>query len=348
MKYKGGSSGTPMPGKTIYKMSSNENPLGTSEKVIDHVRSLAQDLYLYPDTTDIRLREALEAHYKGSIKKEQFITGNSGSQILQLLVQAFINKGDEVIVSSPYFVPYRTFCEWAGATAIDVPLSTPKYRLDVDGIAKAVTDKTRIIFITSPNNPTGTYVNKSQLERLLTLVPKDVLVIYDEVYQHFIREEDYATADTILEDHPNLVGLNSFSKAYGLASMRVGYMYSSKEIADYVRLICRPFTLNKLSMEAGISALQDTPFIDQVYHHVQKEAAFLHKGLDDRGITYIPTCANFIMFKPPINASTFVIEMTKQGVILRPLDNYMAPGWVRVSIGTREANDAFLQALNVG
>jgi len=346
MKYKGGSSGAPMPGKKIYKMSSNENPLGTSTKVLDHIKQHLSDLHLYPDTTDIRLRDALSDFYENRLTQDQFITANSGSEIIQLLIKAFINIGDEVIVSSPYFVPYRTFSEWAGAKAIDVPLITPSYILNIKGIRDAITEKTRIIFITSPNNPTGTYVNKTQLQEVLSLIPKDVLVIYDEVYQHFIREEDYATAEEFILDYPNLIGLNSFSKAYGLASMRTGYMYASRELANYVRLIHRPFLLNKLSMAAAIAAIEDQNFIDKVYHHVQTELAFLHDGLNKLGITYVTSSANFIMFQPPVEVSTFVNKMAEQGIILRPLENYMAPGWVRVSLGNREANRRFLEVLN--
>jgi len=345
VKYKGGSSGTPLPGKKIYKMSSNENPLGTSTKVLRHIERHIKDLHLYPDTTDLRLREALSEYYNNRLHKSQFITANSGSGIIQLLIKGFVNIGDEVIVSSPYFVPYRTFSEWAGAKAIDVPLITPTYTLDVEGISNAISEKTRIIFITSPNNPTGTYVNKAHLQKALSLIPQDILVIYDEVYQHFIKEEDYATAEEFINDYPNLIGLNSFSKAYGLASMRAGYMYGTEDLVNYVRLIHRPFLLNKLSMEAAITALQDQDFIDNVYRHVQTELSYLHDGLKSLGITYTTSSANFIMFQPPLDSATFVHKMAEQGIILRPLDNYMAPGWVRVSLSSHEGNEAFLKAI---
>lgn len=345
VKYKGGSSGTPIPGKKIYKMSSNENPYGTSPQVLEHLQKHIEQLHLYPDTTDERLRKALVDHYKNRLTIDQFLTANSGSEIIQLIIKGFLQIGDEVIVSSPYFVPYSTFSEWAGATVKDVPLVKPSYKLDIAGIADAVTDKTRIIFITSPNNPSGTYVNKTQLEEILSIVPSDVLVIYDEVYQHFIREEDYATAEMFLEKYPNLIGLNSFSKAYGMASLRLGYMYSSEEISNYIRLIQRPFPINKLAMEAGITALGDQGFIDDVYTHVQRELEFLHSGLTELGIAHIPSSANFIMFQPPKKSASFVKNMTEEGIILRPLDNYMAPGWVRVSISSRDGNQAFLKAL---
>lgn len=347
IKYKGGKSGTPKPGKKIYKMSSNENPLGTSSKVINHLNTQIEKLHLYPDTTDIRLRQTLHDHYKGRLHIDQFICGNSGSEIIQQLIKAFVKVGDEVIVSSPYFIPYRTFSEWAGATAIDVPLISPSYSLDIKGISDAITDKTRIIFITSPNNPTGTYVNTSQLRDILSAVPSDILIVYDEVYQHFIREEDYSTAEAHLEDYPNLIGLNSFSKAHGLASMRLGYMYGSQVVADYIRLIYRPFPLNKLSMEAGIAALKDEAWIDTCFNHVKNELEYMEGELHKKGIAHTPSYANFIMFDPPGEADEFVISMAEQGIILRPLDNYLAPGKVRVSISNREANRAFLDALDI-
>lgn len=345
VKYKGGKSGIPKPGKKIYKMSSNENPLGTSSRVLNHLNTQIEKLYLYPDTTDTRLRLALEQYYHGKLNSDQFITANSGSEILQLLIKGMLNPGDEVIVSSPFFVPYRTFSEWAGTSVIDIPLVQPDYKLDVAGIIDAITDLTRMVYITSPNNPSGTYVNKTQFSALLSSIPKDVLVVYDEVYHHFMQEDDYALGLEYLSEYPNVIGLNSFSKAFGLASMRIGYMYADPEFASYIRLIHRPFLLNKLSMEAAIIALEDRTFIEEVAEHVQTELQFLHQGLTGLGINYVRSSANFIMFEPPSDSASFTKTMAEEGIILRPLDNYSAPGWVRVSIGTRAANLAFLDSI---
>lgn len=345
VKYKGGLSGSTDSGKKIYKMSSNENPCGTSQKVVDGLTNHIKNLHLYPDTTDLKLRKALTAHYQGHLTVDQFLCANGGSEIIQFLIKAFVEEGDEVIVNSPYFVPYSTFAIWGGASVIDVPLTSGKYQLDIDSIAKAVTKKTRIVFITSPNNPTGTYVTRTQLNDLLSKIPRDVLIIYDEVYRHFIRNADYATAEEFIEAYPNLIGLNSFSKAFGLASMRLGYMYGSQEVIEYVRLISRPFLLSQIKVEAGLIALRDSAFIDKVYNHVQQELFFVCEKLDSLEMPYIPSVANFIMIRPEFDANIFVSKMADHGIIIRPLENYMAPGWVRISLSTREANAACLNAM---
>ena len=224
--YKGGKN-IPPSKKKIYKLSSNENPLGPSPKAVEAIKSALERIDRYPDQTDIRLREALVKDFDGKLTADQFLTGNSGSEIIDMILRAFINEGDEVIYSNPCFLPYSVFSRWYGAEQINVPLKEPNYDLDLKGILNAITNRTKIIFLTSPNNPTGTYIPKAVLEDFLARIPKNIVVVFDEVYRHFADAEDYVSAlPYVLQGH-NVIALNSFSKTYGLAGQRIGYCYTT-------------------------------------------------------------------------------------------------------------------------
>ncbi len=240
--YKGGKGiSSKKENQKTYKLSSNENPIGTSPLALEAIKNALTDLHLYPDTTDIRLREELVKSYNNQLDIDQFICAASGSELIDLIIRAFIREGDEVIVSTPCFVPYKMFSSWSGATVVDVPLKEADYALDVTNIVNAVTSKTRIVFLTSPNNPTGSYISKDEFESLMQLLPPNVVVVFDEVYWHFADAENYVRALPYISKYPNLIAINSFSKTYGLASLRVGYSYMNTEVAAYLRQICKPF-----------------------------------------------------------------------------------------------------------
>ncbi len=342
--YRGGSSGDPTQHQTIHKLSSNENPYGASPKVIEALSSAARDLHIYPDHTDTAVREQLTLVHEG-VASDQFIVANSGSEVLQMIIKGFVKVGDNVIVSSPYFVPYRSFSLWEGAEVVDVPLIQPDYRLDVAGILSAVDERTRIVFLTSPNNPTGSYISRKELDELMHGLPSDVLVVYDEVYWHYIDQPDYPRAVDYLDRYDNIVGLNSFSKAYGLASMRIGYGYFSSSVAHYLRQICRPFLLPKFSIVAAIAALSDQEWIQSCVKHNAIERDYLYSAIEDLDIPVWSSNANFLMIKPAGDHIALVDYLADQGIYVRPLDNYMAPGAVRITVGTRANSEALLKAL---
>ncbi|WP_111708247.1 histidinol-phosphate transaminase [Lutibacter citreus] len=333
-------------GQKVYKLSSNENPIGTSPFALKAIKNSLSDLHLYPDTTDIRLREALEVYYKQQLLKEQFICAASGSEIIDLIIRAFVREEDEVIISTPCFVPYKMFSCWSGATVVDVPLFENDYSLNVEGILKSVSEKTRIIFLTSPNNPTGSYISKEELEYLLNELPQDVVVVFDEVYWHFANTDDYTTALPYISNYPNLIAINSFSKTYGLASLRVGYAYMNEEVAAYLRQICKPFLITKLSLEGAIASLKDANFIKETIETIHSEKSFLKVEYNKLGIKFYPTQANFYLINPPIPSNEFVQFLAGEGIAVRPVDNFGANGKVRITIGTREANIALIKALN--
>jgi len=344
--YKGGKSIPTKKNQKTYKLSSNENPIGPSPKAVEAIQQHAQQVHIYPDTTDIRLREALEIYYNNQLRRDQFVCASSGSELIDIIIRGFVNEGDEVIISSPYFVAYKMFAAWSGAKVVDIPLrEESNYELDVKGIINAVNDRTRIIFLTSPNNPTGTYIPKATLEVLLAQIPADVVVILDEVYWHFTTKEDYTIALPYLSDYQNLVAINSFSKTYGLAALRVGYAYMNEEIANYLRQLCRPFLIGKLSMEGALGALKDADFINQTVQLVTQERAFLHKQFKALNIKFTPSQANFILIDPPIPSGEFVDFLRERGISVRPVDNFGAPGKVRISIGNIGANKALIGAI---
>ena len=329
----------------IYKLSSNENPIGASPKAVEALLKASTNIAVYPDQTDIRLREALARDFDGQLTPEQFITGNSGSEVIDMILRAFVTEGDEVIFSNPCFLPYAVFSRWYGAKQIDVPLKEPNYDLDVAGILRAITEKTRVIFLTSPNNPTGSYIPKNQLEDFLERVPKHILIVYDEVYRHFADAEDYVTAlPYVLKGH-NILGLNSFSKTYGLAGLRIGYGYTTQTIANYLRLIHKPFLMPLTSLEAAIGALEDDAFIEKTVKTVHKGRTFLNDSLTSLGIKFWPTQGNFFIIDPPLAEMEFANKLMSLGVMVRPVSQFGAPGKVRITIGDQEANEALVSAL---
>jgi len=344
--YKGGKPITSTKtGQKVYKLSSNENPIGTSPMAIKAIEKHLTNLHIYPDTTDIHLRESLVDYYHNKLQVNQFLCAASGSELIDLLIRGFIRENDEVIISTPCFVPYRMFSQWAGAKVVDVPLMSNNYELDVNGILNAINSKTKIVFLTSPNNPTGGYIPKATLENFLERIPTNIIVVFDEVYWHFADAPDYVKAIDYIEKYPNIIAINSFSKTYGLAALRVGYAYMDAVIANYLRQICKPFLISKLSLEGAIASLQDTSFIAETINVIQTERKYIQNEFDKLKIVYTPSQANFFLINPPLSDTEFTDLMREQGIAVRPVANFGAKGKVRISIGNREANNAMLKAL---
>jgi len=329
----------------IYKLSSNENPIGASPKAIEAIKNKANQLHIYPDRTDQRLRQALTTFYQNQIPEYQFFSANSGSDCLQLIIQSFLSKDQECIISNPAFGVYRKFAGWVGAKVVDIPLTKPNFTLDINGIVSAINDHTRIIFLTSPNNPTGTYIPKSTLDQLLPQIPKHVVVVFDEVYWNFADAPDFTTAMDYVKQGHQIIGINSFSKTYGLAGMRLGYGYSTPEIASYLQAASRPFLVNSLAIEAGIAALSDSSYLNQVVSTVQNGRTFLYHALDNLQVKYWPSQGNFILIKPDGDSQKMVADLITHGIMTREVTNFGAPGCIRVTIGTEEANTAFINAV---
>lgn len=331
----------------LYKLSSNENILGSSPLAIKAIQENLGSLNEYPDRSDKKLRMALSEFYQDQkLTPDQFISDNSAVSLLNLIEQCFLREGDEIIITNPSFKPYAVFAKKIGARIIDVPLQGDDYLPDVDEISRQTNERTRLIFITSPNNPTGTYIPRSYIDRIIDNLPDHAILVYDEVYFQYVDAPDYVRAYEYLSSGKNIIGVNSFSKAYGLAGLRLGYAYSSEKIARYVSSGRTPFMISSLAMEAGIAALKDTGFIEQTRELVLSEKQFLYKELERRKIKFWKTQANFITIKPDMNDLEFEKAMLAEGVMVRPVANFGAPECIRVTIGDRKANQAYIDALD--
>ena len=332
-------------GKKLHKLSSNENLLGSSPKALQAIRDHIDKLNEYPDRIDSRLQNALETYYKGELKAGQFITGPSGSEVLELIIRGFLEPGLEIIISNPAFLVYQMFSQKQGAKVIDIPLNDPDYSLNVDGILDAINENTRIVFLTSPNNPTGTYIPEADLNRIIDNVPDHVIVVLDEVYFHYATADDYCRAIPYVKAGKKVIGINSFSKAYGLAGLRIGYAYSTPEIAAYIRQLYKPFMINTLAMHAAVAALSDQEFLDRTVELVNGEKPFIYKAFDEAGLHYWKSQGNFVLVKPEMDEYEFESKMQQEGIMVRPVGNFGAPGRVRITIGTHEANVAMVEAV---
>ena len=330
---------------SLIKLSSNENQLGPSPLATAAIQQAIQNLSEYPDRTDHAFRAALSSFYGGALSPEQFITTNSGVANIELIINGFLSEGDECIYSNPAFGPYRGFPPKVGAQAINVPLLGPDFTLDVQGILSAINPRTKLIFITNPNNPTGTHISKDLIDELLAGVPDHVLVVYDEVYYQYTTAEDYTTALPYVLSGKNVIAINSFSKAYGLAGLRIGYSYSTPEVAQYLQQLRRPFMINSISMAAAIAALKDVDFIKKTAQLIAEEKLFLYSELDRLGVRYWKTQANFIMIQPVQDPAYITEAVLQEGIMIRPVTNFGATDCIRVTIGTHEENKAYISAL---
>lgn len=329
----------------VYKMSSNENPLGPSPLALAAIKGILPDINEYPDRTDKKLKAALIEVHKGILSADEIITGNGGTALIQLIAQVFLGPETECIYSDPSFSPYSIFSKKTGAKVINVPLLQPDYRLDKEGILEAVNSKTRIIWLCSPNNPTGSYISREDMIWILDRLPGHVIPVYDEVYHHFTDKDDYTTGLTFVKNDKSVLAINSFSKAYGLAGLRIGYAYGPSSIISQLQRFIRPFHVNMLSLCAAEAALLDTGFITRTVQLIHHERQYLYEQLNELGIQYWPSEANFILMRPPMGSGEFESLMLENRIMVRPADKFGVLGGVRLTIGKPEANQAFIHAL---
>lgn len=330
----------------IYQLSQNENPLGPSPKVIEAITRIAPTLSYYPNFSDIDLREAIVNAIDRDLTTNHIYTGCSGFESLELMARAFLQPDDEMIVSSPTFTgAYAKVAEPLGAKMVDVPLAPETFEYRVDVVLGAITDKTKIIMVCNPNNPTGTVIPTEKMDALMAGVPDHVLVVSDEVYHHFVADATYPDSIKYVLDGKNIVVVHSFSKAYGLAGMRLGYGIAKPEIADYISGLHRGFHQNKVAMAAGIAACNDQDYLNHVVAYLRTEQKWVVEQFDRLDIKYWNPAANFILFETKMLADELNQKMTERGIILRPQSRIGMLYGMRVSLGTHEANAAFIHAL---
>lgn len=331
--------------ETFYKLSSNENLMGPSPKAIAAIREALPGLNEYDHYDDHLFQAKLSEFHKEELQAGQFITANSGVEVLEIICRGFVGTGSECIISSPTFSPYKNMIELEGGTVVDVPLKNPDFSLDVDAILSSVNEKTRLLFITNPNNPTGSYIPKYEMDRLIENLPQHVVVVYDEVYFHFVEADDFPYAIDYVKAGKRVIGLHTFSKIYGLAGIRIGYGFTTPELADYLNKIFRPFRINTLAIIAATAALKDEEHLERSKEMVKEGKKYLYNELSAMNLPYWPSQGNFILFKPPMDSIELTAKMLEEGVMVRPGDSFGAKGCIRVTIGTRQANERFVEVL---
>ncbi|MBT7609045.1 MAG: histidinol-phosphate transaminase [Bacteriovoracaceae bacterium] len=328
----------------ITKLASNENPLGPSPFAIKEMTTGLWNLHQYPDMHAYKLKSALSKLY--SLKMENIILGNGSEGIMAYIARAFIGPGDEVLTSENTFIGFYIIARSVGAELKMVPL-TNDYRFNIDKLIQGITEKTKVIYIANPNNPTGTYIKKEEFDKLMTKVPNNVLVVLDEAYFEFAKAfQDYP--DSMDYRYDNVLTLRTFSKAYGLSGIRVGYGFGNENLITNLSKVKLPFEPNLIAQLGATSALNDSPHLERTLKNNEKLHTKTFDFLTEKKFKPIKSITNFITWKTGSEeASNFLFqELLNRGVILRPLKANEMPDYVRVSIGTKEEMNHFYEAMN--
>jgi histidinol-phosphate aminotransferase len=329
----------------IVKLASNENPLGMPDSAKKAMMAAAQDLARYPDSNGFELKNVLATKF--SVPFEWITLGNGSNDILELTARAVAHEGDEIVFSKHAFAVYPLATQAVGAKAIEVS-ATADFGHDLPAMLKAIGSKTRLVFVANPNNPTGSFLTAEAIEQFIEQVPPHVVVVIDEAYNEFLTPEQQYNAVDWVRRFPNVIVSRSFSKAYGLAGLRIGYGIAQNNLTDLLNRIRQPFNVNSLAQAAAIAALGDSAFLKQCYEVNQAGYAQLTQAFDQMGLTYIPSSGNFVLVKvgdQPDSGAKVNLELLKAGVIVRPVGNYGLPEWLRISIGLPEENQVFISAL---
>jgi histidinol-phosphate aminotransferase len=336
--------------KAIVKLASNENPLGPSPRIVRAICHSAGMVNRYPDGGCFYLKERLSA--KLGIKNNNLIIGNGSDEIMDIAVKAFADKGDEVIIPDVAFLEYRLISTARGCRIKAIPVkryfksgTLSGFGYDMDKIINAVNKRTKIIFLGNPDNPTGAYLNRHLLKDLISRCPEDVIMIIDEAYREFVDAADYM--DTIrYRNKKNVIVLRTFSKAYGLAGLRVGYAIADKGLIQWMERVRQPFNVNMMAQKAAEAVVGDTAFVDKVKKLTRKGKRFIVENLEKMGYNVIQSPANFILFgRKGITGTDLFLSLLPEGVIIRDMRSYGLDNWARVSIGTMEQNRRFIEAL---
>ncbi|MEM6711902.1 MAG: histidinol-phosphate transaminase [Pseudomonadota bacterium] len=333
-------------GVKLYKLSSNETPLGASPKAIEAFESIAGDLASYPDGSALKLRQAIAKRH--GLNQDRIVCGNGSDELLALLAQTFVGPGDEVVFSEHGFLVYPIATKAAGGTPVEV--KDTDLTADVDGFLAAVTERTKIVFLANPNNPTGTYVPFSEVRRLHAGLPSDVLLVLDAAYAEYVRRNDYESGIELAATAPNVVMTRTFSKIYGLANLRVGWMYGPEAIIDAVNRVRGPFNMTGPAIAAGAAAMEDAAFLEEAIAHNDVWLPKLTEALEALGLEVTPSVGNFLLVHFPGTPGKTADEadayLVARGLVARKVGAYKLPNALRISIGTDEANAHLIATLN--
>lgn len=338
--YKGGESRA-----DAHKLSSNENPLGCSVGAKDALLRAAEHLELYPDGAATKLREKIAAKY--GLDADRIVCGAGSDEIFQLLGRAYLKPGDEIIQTEHAFLVYRLVAQQSGAITVNAPEKA--LTADVDAMLDRVTDRTRIVFLANPNNPTGSYIPYSEVKRLHANLPENVLLVLDGAYAEYVRKNDYSGGMELAGEMANVLVTRTFSKIHGLAALRLGWAYGPERVIDALNRTRGPFNVNALSQVAGIAAINDDAFQARSADHNDTELLRVKEAVEKAGFKTYPSVGNFVLIEFPETPGRTSAEadafLRNRGVVIRDVKVYGLPTCLRASIGTREQNDDMIFAL---
>ena len=326
----------------IIKLASNESPLGPSPKARAMAMVGLDELSRYPDGSGTDLRAALADIH--CVAGECVTLGNGSNDILELVARLFVSAEHEVVFAEHAFAVYPLVTRAMGARAVEVPAQGGGH--DLAAMAGAIGARTRLVFIANPNNPTGTWNDAAALERFLAAVPENVIVVIDQAYAEYVDESGYPDCISWLARYPNLIVTRTFSKAHGLAGLRVGYGVSSAPIAELLNRVRQPFNVNTLALAAALASLEDDDHLQRSIEINRSGLRQLRAGFDAMGIEYLPSVANFLCFAVPGDAADVYAALLREGIIVRPLANYGLHRSLRVTVGLEDENTRFLDALD--
>jgi histidinol-phosphate aminotransferase len=342
------------PGKSVFeakreqkniefiKMASNENPLGMSPMALKAIKAHAPSAYAYPEVSCAELRAALAERFE--LSPEMFIVGNGADGVIYALAMAFINQDDQAIIPFITFPYYEIAVKAMRGNVVESRMK--EYEIDLNDVLDKITEKTKVIWLSNPNNPTGSMIKHDEFERFFKRVPENVLVVHDEVYADFApRAEMPATLTMLKQGVPNLVLLRSFSKIYGLAGMRLGYGMAQEKLINIMYKVRPPFDVSVLAQTAGCAALRDTEFYTKTLKLTDEGKDYLYTELERLGLGYVRSYTNFIVIDTKIDCRDVQKKLLERGIIIRPADTYQLPTCIRVTVGTEEQNKRFIGAL---
>jgi len=325
----------------VTKLASNENALGCSPKVKAVLRELIEETHMYPDASNFELKDALSV--KLGVGPDQIFCSTGSDSLIRVICNTFLQPGDESIMAAITFPRYEASTKLMGATCSIIPMMNNG--LDLEKMVEAINDKTKIMWFCNPNNPTGTIFTKSQFVNVLKRIPDHVLIVMDEAYIEYVTSKEFPNALEFLKDYPNMIILRTFSKAYGLASLRIGYGIASEELTSYFNRVIGPFDVNLFAQKAAVAALGDEEFLKQVLKNNVIGKEYFCQQFKMMNLSYIDTNTNFIMVDTQVDDSKVFDKLLKKGIIVRPGYLLGMPGWLRITIGTEKQNELFIGAL---
>ncbi len=328
----------------IEKLASNENPLGPSKKAVEAIKNEAENIHIYPDSGAVTLREKLAEKY--DLSPEQIVVGNGGEEILKFVAQTFINEGDEAIMAVPSFGLYATSVSHMGGIPVLIPLKN--YKHDFEAFIEKISNKTKLIFICNPNNPTGNIMTVEEINYLFKNISDEIVVVLDEAYYEYaVKNPQYPDSLKILKERPNTIILRTFSKVAGLAGVRTGYALTSEQITNEMTKVKGVFNANRLAQVAAIAALDDEEHIERTVELNYKSMTIMEKYFENNNLEYIKSNSNFIFVDVDMDSRVVFQKLLAQGIIVRPGYLWSWDNWLRVSTGTIEQTEKFIQKLDL-